>query len=130
MEPVKPKTQKIVEHIPEDIGNNTPTDGFQTNGSEERTCSSRGGSINNSKKFRVEIISPRLYLMDRRLHKYRLVFEPKVPLNKCYITISLSGEQSNIPVILRSAIEPDTGRYLNFNNNKIFLISYQRKNKS
>ena len=64
MEPVKPKTQKIVEHIPEDIGNNTPTEGFQTNGSEERTCSSRGGSINNSKKFRVEIISPRLYRIE------------------------------------------------------------------
>lgn len=67
--------------------------------------------------------------MDRRLHKYRLVFEPKVPLNKCYITISLSGEQSNIPVILRSAIEPDTGRYLNFNNNEIFWYPTKEKTK-
>lgn len=58
MEPVKPKTQKIVEHIPEDIGNNTPTDGFQTNGSEERTCSSRGGSINNSKSLEWKLFLP------------------------------------------------------------------------
>lgn len=79
------------------------------------------------KTVQIKPIYIRLFMSDYTQRQYRLIASPEDSANNCYIKLTVSGEQSNIIVPVRSAFM--SNKTLRINNNKIFIGSVSKGQK-
>ena len=79
---------------------------------------------------KIGTMSVRLILSSKYKNVYDLTFVPQKNSEKGFLQIHLSGEQSKVNAIIRSARDSLTGTSLPCQGNKIYLANIQKKQKN
>lgn len=81
------------------------------------------------KYFEVATASVRLFLTDEKAKQYKLVIMPEKSVKDGYIKISLSGEQSDVEAVIKSANLSSNSISLECSKGKIFINNMIAKQK-
>lgn len=82
-----------------------------------------------TKKYEIHTMALRLILVNDKRNRYRLVFTPEKTSGNGFLQFKLSGEQSNVDVNVRNAINRADNESLKVSKNMIYLHSITAKQK-
>lgn len=79
------------------------------------------------KTIQIKPIYIRLFMSDYQKRQYRLIISPEDSAENCYVNLTVSGEQSNIKIPVKSAVM--NNQSLRIKSNKIFIGSVSKAQK-
>lgn len=79
------------------------------------------------KTVQIKPIYIRLFMSDYQNRRYRLIISPEDNAENCYVNLTVSGEQSNIKIPVKSAVM--NNQSLQIKSNKIFIGKVSKSQK-